>query len=144
MSGDGAVPEGVTPELAERNRLFWSDGATGRLHVPYCEQCARWVLPLEPNCPRCECALGARPVSGDATVFTYTVNHHPFNPAIPTPYVIAIVELTEQQNLRMATNIVDCKPDSVRIGMPVVARHEPGDPAGDAVLVPVFAPRDGR
>ena len=77
----------------------------------------------------------AQAVSGHGTVFTYTVNYHPYNPEIPTPYVIAIVELTEQSGLRVAANIVDCEPDSVKVGMRVDARAERG--AGGA---PLFAP----
>ena len=69
-------------------------------------------------------------------MFTYTVNHHPYNPDIPTPYVIAIVELAEQSGLRMAANIIDCEPDSVTCGMRVDLR--PGQrSAGGA---PLFAP----
>ena len=105
----------------------------GELHVPHCGSCARWVLPPESSCPRCDEALGTRAVSGEGTVFTYTVNHHAFNPALPTPYVIAIIELAEQDDLRLATNIVDCEPDSVTTGMPVAVRLE-----GRQI---VFAPR---
>ena len=50
--------------------------------------------------------------------------------------VIAIVELIEQSGLRVAANIVDCEPDSVKCGMPVEIRPEKG--AGGA---PLFAPR---
>ena len=76
-------------------------------------------------------------VSGRGTVFTYTVNHQPFNPAVPIPYVIAIVELEEQGDLRIATNIVDCEPDSVYIGLPVEVRFERQDTDGASVFVPV-------
>jgi hypothetical protein len=75
-------------------------------------------------------------VSGRGTVFTYTVNYHPFNPAVPPPYVIAIVELVEQVGLRFTTNIVDCAVDEVSIGMAVEVTFEQ---AGDA-WVPVFRP----
>ena len=130
----------MIPELTAFNRQFWTGGADGRLHVPYCESCTRWVLPPEESCPYCETALAARAVSGEATVLTYTVNHHSFNPAVPPPYVIAIVELAEQQDLRLATNIVDCEPDSVAIGMPVAVRFERHSTADGTVFVPVFAP----
>lgn len=75
----------------------------------------------------------AREVCGRGTVFTYTVNHHPYNPEIPTPYVIAIVELAEQSDLRVAANIVDCEPDSVACGMPVTLLPERGSGGGPAV-----------
>lgn len=95
-----------------------------RLHVEHCDECARWVHPPAGTCPDCGGPLAARPVPGRGTVFTYTVNYHPYNPDIPTPYVIAIVELDEPQGLRLAVNIVDCEPDSVHCGMPVAVRFQ--------------------
>ncbi|MEZ0367420.1 Zn-ribbon domain-containing OB-fold protein [Mycobacterium sp. pUA109] len=102
------------------------------LHIEFCVQCARWVRPATDTCPDCRTALVARPVSGRGTVFTYTVNHHRFDPSLTVPYVIAIIELVEQEGLRVAANVVDCEPDSVACGMPVQARFD-----GDA---PVFVP----
>jgi uncharacterized OB-fold protein len=140
MSGDTAAPGRMLPELTEHNRSFWIGGAHGRLHVPYCESCARWVVPSEPDCPDCGATLVAREASGDGTVFAYTVNQHPFNPAVPRPYVIAIVELVEQKDLRLAANIVECEPDSVVVGMAVTVRFERQNTADGIVFVPVFAP----
>ena len=109
--------------------------------IARCTQCELWVSPPAADCPVCSGALAARPVSGRGTVFTYTVNYQPFNPAVPVPYAIAIVQLEEQADLRIATNIVDCEPDSVVIGLPVEVRFERHDVDGDRVYVPVFAPR---
>ncbi|ORV97899.1 Zn-ribbon domain-containing OB-fold protein [Mycobacterium kyorinense] len=95
-----------------------------RLLVEHCDECARWVHPPAGTCPDCGGPLAARPVSGRGTVFTYTVNYHPYNPDVPTPYVIAIVELDEPAGLRVAANIVDCEPDSVHCGMPVEVRFQ--------------------
>lgn len=141
MAGQAAAPGRMIPELTEHNRQFWTGGAGGELLVPYCETCARWVLPPEGSCPHCDSALVSRAVSGEGTVFTYTVNHHEFNPAVPPPYVIAIIELTEQDDLRLAANVVDCEPDSVTVGMPVVVHFERQETADGPVFVPVFAPR---
>ncbi|HEU4360681.1 MAG TPA: OB-fold domain-containing protein [Mycobacterium sp.] len=96
-----------------------AEDADERLLIEHCGSCGRWVHPPAGSCPDCGGQLTAEPVSGHGTVFTYTVNVQPFNPAIPTPYVIAIVELDEQHGLRLAANIVDCEPDSVFCGMPV-------------------------
>jgi uncharacterized OB-fold protein len=114
--------------------------ADERLMVHQCTQCALWVSPAAADCPDCGGALVAKPVSGRGTVYTYTVNHQPFNPAVPVPYVIAIVALDEQDDLRVAANIVDCEPDSVYVGLPVAVRFE-RDVVDDSVVVPVFAPR---
>ncbi|AFM15890.1 putative nucleic-acid-binding protein containing a Zn-ribbon [Mycolicibacterium chubuense NBB4] len=93
--------------------------------VPRCASCSLWVSPPQPDCPDCGGELVARAVSGRGTVFTYTVNHHPFDPSIPVPYVIAIVELAEQKDLRVVAGLVGCEPDAVRIGMAVEALSAP-------------------
>src|SRR3546814_9590883 len=74
------------------------------------------------------------PVSGRVEVFTFTVAHQQYHPDVPTPYVIAVVELVEQADLRLPTNIVDCDPADVHIGAPVQVRF---DQQGE-VFVPVF------
>jgi uncharacterized OB-fold protein len=136
-----AVPARMLPKLGDHNRAFWTGGADGLLRITQCTQCALWTSPPAPDCPDCGGALVARPVSGRGTVFTYTVNHQAFNPLVPVPYVIAIVELDEQSDLRVVSNIVDCEPDSVYVGMPVEARFEHHDIDDGSVFVPVFAPR---
>jgi len=50
------------------------------------------------------------------------------------PFVLAIVQLDEQPGLRLMTDIVNCKPEEVEIGMPVeVAFVERGE-----AFIPVF------
>jgi len=131
----------MLPKLDENNRVFWTGGGDGQLMIARCSQCALWVHPPAPDCPDCGGALVAQPVSGLGTVFTYTINYQPFNPAVPVPYVIAIVQLDEQPDLRIASNIVDCEPDSVYVGLPVQVRFERHDVDNDSVFVPVFAPQ---
>jgi uncharacterized protein len=136
-----AVPGRMLPKIHEHNRAFWTGGANGQLMISWCTRCVFWVPPPAADCPGCGGALEARPVSGRGTVFTYTVNYQPFNPDVPVPYVIAIIELDEQADLRIASNIVECEPDSVHIGLEVEVRFEPHDVDGEEAFVPVFAPR---
>ncbi|MGH3558451.1 MAG: Zn-ribbon domain-containing OB-fold protein [Mycobacterium sp.] len=133
----------MLPQRGGHDRAFWTGGAQGQLLIARCDECAHWVHPPAATCRDCGGTLVARPVSGRGTVFTYTVNLHAYNPAVPTPYVIAIVELAEQHGLRLATNIVDCEPDSVVCGMRVEVQFEQHGAGADAVFVPVFAP-EGR
>jgi uncharacterized protein len=129
----------MLPPLTPLNRPFWTGGADGKLRILRCPACQRWIHPPAATCPGCEGAeLVWEAVSGKGQVFTYTVNWHPFNPAVPVPIVIAMVELPEG-GVRFTTNIVDCAPGDVRIGMPVEVRFEPH---GEA-WVPVFAPDRG-
>ena len=130
----------MLPPLTDVNRPFWTGGARGELLVQRCQGCGRWVLPPTDRCPACDGELRAEPVSGRGTVFTFTVNRHPYNPAVPLPYVVALVELEEQAGLRCMTNIVGCEPEAVVIDMPVRVRFED---RGE-VFVPVFEPDPGR
>jgi uncharacterized OB-fold protein len=64
------------------------------------------------------------------------VNEHQFHPQVPPPYVIAIVELEEQADLRVVANVVGCRPADVHIGLPVqVGFEDHGEHA-----VPTFEP----
>lgn len=128
----------ILPPLTAENRAFWTGGAGGELRIQHCEACRRFVHPPSSACPTCSGELAAKSVSGRGTVFTYTVNHQPFRPEVPTPYVIAIVELAEQADLRIPTNLVNCDPDRVTCGMPVRVLFEPHG----EIFVPLFEPAD--
>jgi uncharacterized OB-fold protein len=126
----------ILPELDEVSAPYWTGGAVGELRIAHCGSCGRYTHPPRPDCPNCGTAMQFVAVSGDGVVFTYTVAGQQFHPDVPTPFVIALVELDEQPGLRVATNIVDCDPAAVVSGMPVRVRFE----EHGEVFVPVFAP----
>ena len=126
------------PAPTEDERVFWAGGASGRLLVHRCRACQRWFHPPAPVCPYCfDREVGPEPVSGRATVWAATVNHQPWFPSLPPPYVVAIVELAEQPGLRMLTNVVGCDPERVATGMAVTVEFEP---LADGIWLPVFRP----
>ena len=119
-------------------RAFWAGGADGRLLVHRCRACRRWFHPPAPVCPHCyDNQVGPEPVSGRATVWAATVNHQPWFPSLPPPYVVAIVELAEQPGLRMLSNVVGCDPEQVVVGLAVTVEFEP---LADDIWLPVFRP----
>ena len=126
----------VLPTTEGPTGFFWTSGADGRLRFLQCAACAYFVHPPAPVCPQC---LGREvapaPVSGRATLLTFTVNHHPWDGG-EVPYVIGIVELAEQPDLRLTTNVIGVEPDDVRIGMELEVEFEDHDP----VFVPLFRP----
>ncbi|MGE2834851.1 Zn-ribbon domain-containing OB-fold protein [Mycobacterium sp. SMC-4] len=134
------IPPRILPSIDDTTRPYWTGGADGRLRIAHCATCSKFVHPPRSECPDCGTGLEYRTVSGDATLFTYTVAHQQFHPAVPTPFVIALVELVEQPGLRLVTNIVDCDPDTLVCGMPVRVRFEQQRRGDTAVFVPVFAP----
>jgi uncharacterized OB-fold protein len=132
-------PFRVLPQLTARNRHFWTGGADGELRFLRCVDCATFIHPPAPVCPEClSRQVQVAAVSGRATVATYTLNHQPWVPAPDHPYAIAIVEIEEQPGLRLMTNIVNCPPERVRIGMPVRVVFE----QHDDVYIPLFEPAE--
>ncbi|MFC4942904.1 Zn-ribbon domain-containing OB-fold protein [Pseudonocardia sp. GCM10023141] len=108
-------------------RFFWSSGADGLLRILRCGACGYYTHPPTSRCPRClavEVAPAA--VSGRGTVHTFTINVQEWTPG-QQPYVYAVVELPEQEGLRLTSNVVGVAPEEVHIGMPVrvvfVERH---------------------
>lgn len=131
------VPFRILPRVNQRNEFFWTSGADGILRFLQCSTCGYYVHPPAPICPRCLTkTLSPQPVSGRATVATFTVNHQPWIPGFDPPYVVAMVEIDEQPSVRLTTNVVDCNPEDVVIGMPVQVRFE----QHDDVWIPLFAP----
>jgi uncharacterized OB-fold protein len=118
------LPFRVQPELDDTNRFFWTSGEDGLLRVLRCASCGYFLHPPGPRCPVCGgLDLTPEPVSGRAVVQTFTVNHQPWV-GEAEPYVIAIVELVEQEGLRLTTNVVGCSVDEVRIEMDVQVTFE--------------------
>lgn len=128
----------LLPELNDVNRPFWTGGSDGQLLIHYCPSCARWVHPPTASCPGCDGVPEPRPVSGRGTVFSFTVNEQTFNPDVEPPYVIAIVTLDEQDDLRLPTNLIGCDGIELTVGMLVKVVFERN---GDHV-VPLFEPAE--
>ena len=127
----------MLPKLTDANRAFWTGGRDGRLLILRCRACDRWVHPPDALIhDGCGGALEPTAASGTGTVYTFTVNHQSFNRDVPLPYVIAIVELAEQADLRCFTNLVNVEADTVELGMEVrVLFEDHGE-----IFVPVFEP----
>jgi uncharacterized protein len=127
------------PLLNDDNRDFWTGGRDGELRIVRCNDCGYYIHPPSPRCPRClSDSVEPIPVSGRGRVYTYTVNQRAWSPGLEVPYVIAIVQLDEQPDLRLMTNVVGCSVDEVAIGMPV---HVEFRVQGEA-FVPVFRPAE--
>ncbi|BCQ07407.1 hypothetical protein JMUB5695_00828 [Mycobacterium heckeshornense] len=125
------------PQSSVDTKFFWHSGADGYLRILQCRQCDLYVHPPGPRCRRCG-SSSPQPavVSGNATVFSYTVNRQPFVPWQPPPYVLAIVALAEQSDVHLTTRLIDIGIDEIRIGLPVsVVFERHGD-----VYLPLFGP----
>jgi len=131
------APGRPLPLLTETNRFFWTSGADGTLRFLRCSACRTYAHPPQPVCRSCGAtALAPEAVSGRATVVGWTVNHQPWHPAFAPPYVIAVVAMAEDADVRLTTNLVEVDHDAVSIGMEVEVVFHPDD----EVWLPLFRP----
>lgn len=122
----------------EEAKEYWEGCRNHRLRIQKCKDCGsyRWYPRL--MCHRCNSMdVEWVKVSGKGTVYSWTVVEHPTG-AIwvdEVPYIVVIVELDE--GVRMVSNMVDCRPDELRVGMPVEVVF---DDVTEQVTLPKFRP----
>jgi uncharacterized OB-fold protein len=99
---------------------FWEGCKRHELLLQKCDTCSSYRYPPRSICPECFSVESTwDKVSGKGEVYTYTVARIPLNPAWEQdiPYTIGIILLDE--GVKMVSNIVDCKPEDITIGMKV-------------------------
>jgi uncharacterized OB-fold protein len=122
------------PVVNRDNAGFWEGVRDHRLLIQRCASCATLRFPWLPGCPSCG-ALEWDTVeaSGEGTVYSYVVMHHPPFPAFDPPYAVGLIELAE--GVRIVSNVVGVPYDKVRIGMPVRLGFRRYD---EELVLPVF------
>jgi uncharacterized OB-fold protein len=78
-------------------------------------------------------------VSGKGRVATYTINHEPWYPGLEVPFAFAAIELAEQAELYVFSNVL-APVDRVKIGLPVSAEFE----QREDVWLPMFVPEQAN
>jgi len=132
-------PFRIQPGLTRDNIHFWNSGENNELCFLHCDDCATIIHPPQPICPEClKKNLSTKPVSGRATLHSFTVNHQPWIPGFEPPYVIGLVEIEEDSTVRLMTNIVNCPIEDVTIGMPLQVVFEEQDDG--IIFIPLFEP----
>jgi uncharacterized protein len=129
----------LTPRFDAYESTFWTAGSDGGLHLQRCNHCSAWNHPPLPRCRECYSAdVAFQRTSGFGRVYSFTVNHQRWLPALAVPYVIAVIEPDEDETLRLYANLIDVDVDSVAIGMQVEIAPVLID---DSVWLPAFRPR---
>ena len=100
------------------------------------------MLPPAPYCFNCQgTAFEWVELPGTGSVFSFTVVRHPLRPTLAAivPFVSGVVELdgTQGAGARMLVNIIDCDPDTLKIGDRVRVVFEQ---VSDTYAVPRFTP----
>lgn len=110
------------PEADRYSEPFWAAINQRKLTIQRCQQCKYYHHPPVGICTEClSVDLVFEAVSGDGSIYTYTITHDPRQPAFEAimPYTVAMVELDEQPELFMLSNIPGTDPSDVRHGQRV-------------------------
>jgi uncharacterized OB-fold protein/acyl dehydratase len=138
--GEAAVaqkPSRIKPPMGHDNGWWWTRVADdGVIPIQRCTGCQKLRHPPRPMCDACgEQAFDSIDASGLGTLHTFTVVHYPQFPGYEYPIISIIVDLEEGE--RMASSLVECEPEDVKIGMAVEAViHEDED----GFKIPLFKP----
>lgn len=124
------------PALNHDNRFWFEAAQRKELVIQRCAGCQALRHPPGPACPQCNSFdWDTVTASGEATLYSFVVAHHPRHPAFDYPLVVAVVELSE--GTRLITNVVGLTPDQLEIGMPLRLQWLEADPH---LTLPVFGP----
>ncbi|MGO9566953.1 MAG: enoyl-CoA hydratase-related protein [Desulfomonilaceae bacterium] len=128
------------PTVQPWTEEFWRATKKHKLLIQECQKCSSLIFYPRKYCPQCWSAeLGWREASGKAKVYTFAIMRDMVEPKFmpDLPYVLAMVNL--QEGIRMMTQIVQCDPAAVEIGMDVEVIFQD---ITDQHALPLFRPSD--
>jgi uncharacterized protein len=115
-----------TPQPDDLDLKFYQAIAdAGVLCIQQCGECGQRTHPARYYCPVCSSErFSFTPVSGRATVHSYTVSHFSVESGWKdrVPYVTIVAELAEGPRVIARTSSI--APTSITIGMPIALRVE--------------------
>ena len=138
------VPLPDLERVPDYERGFWEGTRAGELRIQRCVDCGRFRHLPTPMCPECSSLEYAwTRVSGRGFVYSFVIVRHPVHRAIQekeqTPYNVCVIELEEQEGLRVCSNVLHVAPEDISIDMPVRVTFMPAVDDPDVAL-PVFLP----
>ncbi len=108
------------PETQPWSKEFWKASKQHKLLIQECRDCNSKIFYPRKLCPECWSSnLSWSESSGKGKIFTFTITMTGVEKKFQEdlPYILALVDLKE--GVRMMTNIVECNPEEVKIGMDV-------------------------
>jgi uncharacterized OB-fold protein len=113
------------PHIDEESRPWWEALQRHELYIQKCIKCGDVRYYPRALCTNCMSSqVQWLKCSGRGKVYTFTATYQNQAPGFreSLPYIMAYVELDE--GVKMLTNLVDCQPEQVKIGMPVEVVYE--------------------
>jgi uncharacterized OB-fold protein len=131
----GPLPDVDDPEGAP----FWEGTRQGEIRFPKCQDCNRFHWYPCTLCPFCHSPnIKWEAVPGQARLFTWSyVKWNLPVVAIRGPLNVILVEFDGAPDLYLTSDLVDCQPEDVYIGMPLEVVFQKVD---DKITMPLFKP----
>ncbi|MBZ5752686.1 Zn-ribbon domain-containing OB-fold protein [Metabacillus rhizolycopersici] len=126
------------PQPTVETARFWEGCRVHELIIQKCSDCHNFQFYPRLMCTNCTSRkVEWMKASGRGKVMSFTIVHRAISKAYlsQVPYVIAIIELEEGPT--MMSNIVQCEPKAVEIGMEVEVVFENWS---DTITMPQFSP----
>lgn len=145
--GPPYLPRGLPlPPVNRTNAGFWRAAAEGRLDVQRCTACGSHRHPPTEGCYRCRSLDWEwHTLPGTGRVFTYTWVVQALHPAVEAaaPYNVSVVEVdgTDDEPVRLVTNVVDATEATLWAGVAVTLACDRLD---DEIGLPRFRLADRR
>jgi uncharacterized OB-fold protein len=134
----------LEPSATDVSDAFWDATRDERYLVQWCSACNTPIFYPREVCPTClsSDALEWKTSNGTGTVHAISVQHRPANPTMAerVPYAVALVEVDAGADgavVRVMSNVVNCDPETVRVGDRVRLVWEP---LSDGRNLPLFEP----
>jgi uncharacterized OB-fold protein len=130
------LPDVEFPEWA----TFWEGTRKGEIRLPKCRDCHQFHWYLSFLCPFCQSPnIEWQAITSQPRLFSWTCVRQDLTQVftIRGPYIVAMVEFDEAPHLYFTSNLVDCPPEDVHIGMPLEAVFQKVD---DKITMPLFKP----
>jgi uncharacterized protein len=138
MSDGGTMPEKPQPEPTPDSAPYWDGLRKHRLVLQRCADCGRVRHYPRPLCDACRSfAAEWFEASGEATVHSWTVAHHPFHPGFRAelPYTLVTADLPE--GVRLVAQLRGAGPEALRPGLRLKVEFEDQDAE---LTLPVLRP----
>ncbi len=138
------IPLPDLERLPDYERGFWEGSSNHELRIQQCSDCKVFRHLPTPMCPHCHSlSYDWTKTSGRGVVYSYVIVRYPVHRALrekeQVPYNTCLIELEEQEGLRILSNLLNIAPEDIEIDMPVQVTFMPTVDEPDVVL-PLFVP----
>ncbi len=136
--------KGPLPDVGDSEGApFWEGTRRGEIRFPKCQDCNQFHWYPCTLCPFCHSPnLKWQALTSQARLFTWSyVNWNLPAFGIRGPYIMVLVEFDEAPGLYLTSDLVECRPEDVTIGMPLDVVFQR---VNDKITMPLFKPVKDR